>query len=173
MEGTQGICVTKLSASVNATAITIPVDSTEGFPGATYPVSQRYIVIKNECVSYVSTNATAFIDCERGRDNPRTGKQRVASAHSGNTTVMNVSSSAMNNLLAIFQAESSATFGTFAALIFSTAFWGALWQMLMWDYSFFTGQLIIIRIILMVVLSGGFLFSMVMAAINVAQGLFR
>jgi len=87
--------------------------------------------------------------------------------------VTNVATGAMNNFLAIFQAESEATFGTFVALVFSGAFWGAFWQMLMWDYSFFSGRLVILRIILMVTLSGGFLFAITMAFIGVAQGLFR
>jgi len=173
MEGTSGISATVLSGSIDEVVTTIPVESTEGFAGSTYPVSQRYIVINGEAISYNSTNTTAFLVCVRGLENPRTGKQRDAVAHGEGALVMNTSTSALNSLLAISQAKSSATFGTFIALVFSSAFWSSLWQMLMWDYSFFTGQLVILRIILLVTLSGGFIFSMVMATMSLAQGLFN
>jgi len=173
MEGTAGINATTLSEDITADAITIPVESTEGFATASYPASQRYIVINSEAISYTATTDDSFTGCVRGLENPRTEKQLDAAVHSANALVMNTSTTAMNSLLAIFTASSSATFGTFIALVFSSAFWTSLWQMLLWDYSFFTGQLIILRVVLMVVLSGGFLFSIVMAMLSLAQGLFR
>ena len=173
MEGTQGIGATVLSSSISANVTTIPVESTVGFATALHPASQRYITVESEVISYTGLTDTSFTGGVRGLQNPRTGKQRDATTHSEGTLVMNVSTSALNSLLAIFQAESSATFGTFIALVFSSALWVALWQMLMWDYSFFTGQLVILRIMLIVVFSGGFLFSLVMASISLAFGLFR
>ena len=167
MEGTSGIASTVLTADINETVLTIPVESTEGF------AASDYITIEGECISYTALTDVSFTGCARGLENPRTGEQRDAAEHSEGALVMNTSTTALNSLLAIFQAKSSATFGTFIALVFSSAFWSSLWQMLMWDYSFFTGQLVILRIVLLVTLSGGFLFSIVMMMMSLAQGLFR
>jgi len=173
MEGTSGINATELSANIDEIVTTILVDSTEGFAGSTHPASQRYIIIGGEAISYTGLTETSFTGCVRGLTNPQTGDQRDASTHGDGALVTNTSTSAMNSLIAIFQAKSSASFGTFIALIFSSAFWTALWQMMVWDYSFFTGQLSILRIVLVVTLSGGFLFSIVMSMIGLAQGMFR
>lgn len=173
MEGTGGISVTGLSADVNDAAVIIDVNDTAGFPTAAYPESQRHIVIGKEVIGYTATTATSFTGCTRGDTHPRTLESTDAAAHEEDVRVMNASASAINNLMGELEASSTSVFGTLTTLVFSTAFWGALWQALMWDYSFFTGQLAIVRIVLVVTLSGGFLFGLVMAAVSLAQGLFR
>jgi len=175
-EGTAGISVTALSADVDAavTTVIIPVDSTEGFPNATHPVSQRHIVIGREVIQYtaLSLDGLTFTGCTRGDEHPRTGEPSNAAAHSEDDMVMVTTASAINNLMGVFQASSSSLVGTITNLVFSSTFWNALWQMLMWDYAYLGGMLTPLRILLMVVFSGGFLFGIVMGAISVVQGLF-
>jgi len=175
-EDTAGISVTALSADVDAaiTTVIIPVDSTEGFPDATHPVSQRHIVIGKEVIQYtaLSLDGLTFTGCVRGSVHPRTGEPSDAAAHSENDIVMDTSASAMNNLMGVFRASSSSLVGTITNLIFSSAFWNALWQMLMWDYAYLGGMLTPLRILLMVVFSGGFLFGIVMATVSTIQSLF-
>jgi len=172
-EGTAGVSATKLSADINDAVLIVPVDSTIGFPGATHPVSQRHIVVGREVIQYTDKTDNSFTGCTRGDVHPRTLGTSSATSHSDDTMVFNASASAINNLLGVLQAGSSSIVGTITTLIFSSTFWKALWQMLMWDYAFLGGQLTLIRVLLIAVFSGGFLFGLVMAAIGLAQGLFR
>jgi len=175
VEGTSGVSATSLSADINNAVVVIPVNSTEGFPTAAYPVSQRHIVIGEETIQYTALTAVpaaSFTGCTRGDVHPRTLELSDANAHLSGDRVMNASASAINNLMAAMEASSTSVIGTITTLVSSGAFWSAMWQALMWDYSFFTGQLVILRILLLVSLSGGFLFGIVMYGMQLAQGLF-
>ena len=176
MEGVAGINAKPLTSAIDDVVVIIPVESTEGFAGATYPASQRYIIVDNEVISYtgLTVGPSTFTGAVRGSNHPRTGRTTNAATHETGAMVMNVSTSAMNNMIGgVMYAESAATFGTFVALVASMPFWDAVGQALMWDYSFFTGQLIILRYILLITLTGGFFFAMTMAMLSLAQGLFR
>ncbi len=172
-EDTAGINITELSADINDVAVIIPVNSTVGFPGATHPASQRRIIIGKEVIQYTATTEgpDTFTGSTRGVIHPRTLEPSNAAAHSEGDSVMVPSSSAINNLMGVFRASSSSLIGTITSLVFSSTFWDALWQMLMWDYAYLGGMLTPLRILLMVVFSGGFLFGLVMAAIGLAQSI--
>ncbi len=173
-EGTSGLSITVLSGDVNAVVDIIPVDSTEGFPGATHPESQRHIVIGKEVIQYtaITEDPDSFTGATRGVEHPRNSRDSDAAAHSKDDSVMNASASAINNVMGVLRAGSSSIIGTIWSLIWSDTFWLALWQMLMWDYAFLGGQLSILRILLIVVFTGGFLFGLVMASLGLARGLF-
>jgi len=173
-EDTAGISITALSADVNAVVDIIPIDSTEGFPDATHPVSQRHFIVGKEVIRYTTTTEgpDTFTGCTRGVVHPRTLEPSDAAIHSENDMVMGTSASAINSLMGVFKTSSSSLVGTIINLVFSSTFWNALWQMLMWDYAYLGGMLTPLRILLMVVFSGGFLFGIVMATVSTIQSLF-
>lgn len=171
-EGVAGIGVTKLSANINDAVTTIQVDSTVGFPGATHPASQRHIVIGREVIHYTDKTDTSFTGVTRGAIHPRDLTGSRATSHSSGDMVMNATASAINNLMGILQAGAASPIGTVWALATSDVFWRAFWQMLMWDYAFFEGQLAIVRILFMTVFSGGLLFGIAMLMVGLARGIF-
>jgi hypothetical protein len=146
LSGSGGIVSSPLSVPVTATDVTINVVSTDGF------APSGYIDLQNEKITYASKDSTKFLACTRGVEGT------IASAHPLISQGLRVKvyaedAGALNRAFGFdvgAVAASSGIMGTpMVAFYFFTK---TLPHILAWDcLSFLTGQLAIIRIILIIV----------------------
>jgi hypothetical protein len=161
MEGGGGFATTQLNGDIDEDAVTITVDSTQGFLVA------DYIVIEDEYIAYTGTTAVSFTGCTRGYRNTE------AAVHVDDQNVYSPDSGTLNTALGFNISSTGATAGTFAVITLTWNFLArAIPNLVMWDYSFFYGQLIYIRYLLMAI-GVGFVVYFGFQAINAAMGILR
>lgn len=161
MEGGGGLNATQLSAPISATAVTIDVDATQGF------LTSDRIFIEDEEIAYTNTNALQFLNCARGFN------ETVARTHANNTNVYSPDAGLINRGLGFNALTTGATSGQLAIIGLTFNFFAKVaGNLVMWDYSFFGGQLVYIRIFFMGV-SMGFVVYLGFSALTTAFGILR
>jgi len=162
MEGQSALAVTKLSADITETSMTVPVTNTQDFLDA------DDVYIESEKVRYTSKTSTQLNCSQRGLE----GTEVVA--HVAGAKVKNDTANIMNNLLGYNVATASATYGDAAAVV------GLAWnliksipKMIAWNYSYLEGSLSLIKYVVLWPISAGFVFGLGMLFIGAVQGLFR
>jgi len=159
MEGEGGLNATQLSAAINDSAVTIGVDSTQGF------LTSDVILIADEEIRYTNTNALQFLNCTRGFNDTE------ATEHAINTNVYSPDAGLLNRGLGFNVVTTGGTAGAFSIIGMTFNFFlKVAGNMVMWDYSFFTGQLVFFRIFFMA-LSIGFVVYMGFSALTTAFGI--
>lgn len=162
MEGAGGMIATRLSGDVTATVATIPVTTTNGFVTA-----NDYVVIGNEKILYTGVVPAAFTGCTRGYNNTE------ATAHLATTTVYSSEASVLNNALGFNIATTASTAGAFSLIMIPYKFLTqSVPKLIMFDYSFFSGQMVYAQIFFQVV-GVGFAITMAIWVINAVMGIFR
>lgn len=155
MEGGGGYAVTELSSGITAAAVTIPVDSTDGF------LSADYINIGDETILYTGKTANSFTGATRGY------LDTEATAHADNTNVYTTDASAVNSALGFNIAATADSMGWWAAI---TIPWNFLVKTVpriaVINYSFLSGELAIIGV-LWYAMVGGLIVSL---ALYIAGG---
>ena len=154
-----GIAATELNGAIDDDDTTITVDSTVGF------LSADAIVIGDEQIAYTGTTATSFTGCTRAYD------QTDAEEHEDNSRAYTLSTNIINQSLGFNVASTSSTVG---ALSVATLTWGflttALPNMIVWDFAFLQGQMIIFRYIL-IAASIGVVVYLGIQMLQTAQGI--
>ncbi|MBU1067419.1 hypothetical protein KKE60_06500 [Patescibacteria group bacterium] len=163
MEGAGGLVSTRVRGGVNSTATIIPADNITGF------LSSDVIVIGDEEIAYgdVETTPMQFIDCERGYNGTE------ANTHIDGTKIYSSELSPINSALGFNVASTATTAGAFALVMIPYKFFTkSVPKMIMFDYSFFTGQLAYLQIFFQA-LGVGFALMMAFWVINALTGVIR
>jgi len=161
MEGAGGMNVTELSSAISETVVIVPVDSTQGF------LTSDVIFIEDEEILYTNTNATQFLNCTRGFNDTE------AREHANNTNVYSPDAGLINRGLGFNVMTTGATAGAFSVIGMTFSFfYQVASNLVMWDYSFFGGQLVYIRVFFMAV-SLGFVVYLGFSALTTAFGILR
>lgn len=161
MEGGGGLNITELSAPISATVVTIDVDSTQGF------LTSDVIFIEDEEIAYTNINALQFLNCTRGFN------ETTAGTHPNNTNVYSPDAGLVNRGLGFNALTTGATSGQLAIIGLTWNFFAKVaGNLVMWDYSFFEGQLVYIRLFFMA-LSMGFVVYLGFSALTTAFGILR
>ena len=162
MEGQTAFAVTKTTIAVNAAITTLNVLSTADF------LDVDDIYVESEMVRYTGKTATQFQNVQRGLG----GTEAVA--HDAGVKVKNKSTNVANSLLGYNVAATSATYGSFSAMV------GLGWnllrsipRMIAWDYRYLDGQMQIIKYLILWPISIGFVFALTMMFVNTAMSIFR
>lgn len=161
--GTPGFAGTVLAVAVDDDDTTFTVDDTAGFPDV------GVIFLGSEVASYDGTTdgPDTFTNIERGQQGS------IAVSHVVDTNIYVAELGVLNTALGFEIASTQAATGQFSAVQVTKGFWtNVLGRLILWDYPFFTGQLIYIRYFFSAITIGfvvvlGFLF------LNTVFGLFR
>lgn len=149
MEGAGGIVATYLTDNISETLGTLPVASTSGF------LDEDYVTIGDEYISYTGTTPTTFTGCTRGYDGTD------ATVHSENRKVYSSETNILNSALGFNIATTAATAGPFSVVVVPYKFFTiSMPRMIMFDYSFFTGQMVYVQVFFQAI---GVAFALTMA----------
>ena len=172
-EGANGISSTRLTANITATDTTIPVGSVSGFLGS------DYLNIRNETLSYSGRQVSGTVDSktcpcitgvQRGQDD-YTGESTEAKAHPGpdltksparhGATVMNTSSSLINNAVGFNIAQQMSTAGAWKTVIASPyTLMKTVVKLVAWDFAFLEGKYVFFKYLILYPISAGFIWTM-------------
>ena len=166
-----GFAVTELNGSLSDSAVTVVVDSTTNFlsADASHPA---YAMIEDEIVSYTGSASTQFTGVTRGTSDPQTNRQSTAVAHSSNARVKTLNIAAIDSFMGYNITTSGAEFGTLDAVKLAGRTLLNMPKFLSWDYPWFTGPWVVARFLLFS-LSAGFIISLSLAMLGLAQSLWR
>lgn len=164
--------VTRLDGSISEDAITLTVDDTTNFPGASTPDTARCVYVGDEVVYYTTLTSTTFTGLTRGGTDPQTGRVTQADSHSDNTRVKTLMAQTISSVGAINLITSGVSFGSLTAYVLTGTALRDIFKTLTWDYPWFEGNMIFARIPLFAI-SAGFLWTIAIAMIALANGIFR
>jgi len=165
VEGGTGVASTQLTAAIDISATTVPVVTTAGFLATT---GQTILIIGNEEMDYTGFTATTFTGVTRGTNGSDT------TAHASSTRVYNAVAGRVNQLVAFEVAEAESAIGKLRVLTQITgAVLGAIPSLIMWDYSFFTGDWIYLKFFLYAISTTMILGFVVQIGAPALNGLFR
>ena len=162
MDGSASMVATDLTAGIDDAVAILPVTTTNGFQDA-----GGIVMVGNEKIEYTGVTAVTFTGCDRGIEGTE------AEAHATGVMVYNEDLGVINYAL-----------GFNFVRVANNAGWTALFdipwkfvtitapKLLLWDFSFFTGELVLVRYILMT-LSIGFYIAFALQALQVAMGALR
>ena len=154
---------------------TAHVTSTANFLNATPAVPAYLLVVgtKREVVEYTGKTVTTFTGMTRAVADPQTGEQYEASAFVIGDRIMTTNIGAIDSFMGFNVAGAQGLTGTVWAVVNSgIAMFRNIPRMLTWDYPWFQGQASFLRYPLFA-LSAGFVWTIVMAFIQLAQGILR
>lgn len=164
MEGQASFAVTRLTADIGAD----DTGAVEVISTADFIDGPDDIYIESELIRYIDKTNTQFNVSQRGLE----GTSAVV--HLAGAKVKNEMTNVINSLLGYNVASTAATYGSFSAIV------GLGWNLIMsipkmiaWDYSYLTGQLAMIKYLILWPISAGFVFSLGMIFVSTAMGLFR
>ena len=161
MDGSNSMVATELAANCDDDDAILTVDSTTGFLD-----TGGVIMIDSEKISYTGVTAITFTGCTRGIE------KTDADDHVIDAVVYNEDLGLMNYALGFNIVRISHNAGWMALFDIPWNFaTKTMPKLMLWDYSFFTGELVIIRYILMTV-SIGFYIAFAIQALQVAVGIF-
>lgn len=160
MEGGGGLVSTYLSGDITATVTTIPVAHTGGFLAA------DTATIGNETFAYTGTTAVSFTGVTRGSNGTE------ATLHVTNQKVYGSELSPFNAAMGFNIASIAANAGAFSAVVIPYKFFTiSVPRMIMFDYSFFAGQMVYVQIFFQAI---GLAFALIFAIwlASIAWGIF-
>ena len=161
MEDGGGMVTTQLNGAISSTDNILVVDTTAGFLAA------NVVIIGDEEITYTGVTPVSFTGCIRGTNNTD------AVTHTDNTYVYSPESGVLNRSLGFNVIAIGEDAGALSVVNLTWNFLvKALPNIVMWDYSFLTGQLIIIRYLLMAV-GVGIIVYFGFSAISTAFGIVR
>lgn len=159
MEGGGGIATTALTADISDVDVTLPVTSTAGF------LDSDFVIIGSERSLYANKDDTNFLACTRGYG----GTEAVA--HSSGSNVYTADASVINNAMGFNIAATTATVGVFSVVMIPAYFFTkTLPQLVVWNYSFLTGEMAILGYFFFAA-SIGFVVTLAIAMLQVARGI--
>ena len=184
-EGANGISSTRLTSTISSTDTTIPVGSVSGF------LSSDYLQIGNETLAYSGKQTSGtlngktcpcFTGVTRGVDD-YTGASTEAKAHVGpnlskiparhGSTVMNTSSSLINNAVGFNIAQQMSTAGAWKTVVTSPfTIMKTVVKLVAWDFAFLEGDFSYFKYILLYPLSAGFVATIIVISANTIRGIF-
>lgn len=146
MDGDGGFNSTKLNGDLSASATTITVDDTTGF---TTTAGNRVIFIGDEEITYNGITPTTFTGATRGTN----GTEAIA--HNDNSQVYSRDSGTLNRGLNFNLGSTGSTTGNFAVVTTTLGFFAkSLPNLLLWNFSFFSGPLVMARLLLFAISIG-------------------
>jgi len=164
MEGGGGFATTQVRTAVDDDDVVIPVDSTQGFLVA------DYIVIGDEEIAYTGVTAApaaSFTGCTRGYYDTKSAE------HAIDANVYSPDSGTLNTALGFNIASTGATAGVFTVVTMTFKFIAkALPNLVFWNFSFLSGNLVYIRYFLMAIGVGLVIYFGVML-ISAGMGILR
>ena len=178
-----GFGVGYLSANITADDVTMAVVDTTNSTWLNASASvPAYLLIKDssqEVVGYTgktfdaATGIVTFTGLDRGAEDPQTREQYDESIHPAGSKVMTVNVGAIDSFVGYSVGSSQGTVGAIKVVIASgVAILRNLPRMLLWDYPWLQGQATILRYPLFA-LSAGFVWSLAMAFLQLAQGILK
>ncbi len=167
--GSVGIATASLSADLSETAVTASVDNASAFPNG-----NASVIIDGEIICYGGRTDTTLTSLQRGKRCGDGAKVSSAvSAHLTGARVYNEGSGILNDILNINIASNFSEGGfvgqirgivkTIAA---APQFISILARMIMWDFTFLTGQYVYVKMVILGALSAG----LVLGGIKLALG---
>jgi hypothetical protein len=161
MDGSNSAVATQLNGSIDDDDVIINVDTVTGFLD-----TGGIIFIDTEKIEYTGVAAgTQFTGCVRGIEGT------VANAHADDTLVYNEDLGIINYALGFNIIRVSDDAGWMALFDIPWRFVTiTMPKLMLWDYSFFTGELMIVRYVLMTI-SIGFYIAFAIQALQVAAGI--
>ena len=151
MEGEGGPATTLLTSDLDSEATVLNVTSTKDF------LDIDYVWIGDEKITYAAKTPTQFTGCVRGVDGT------VASYHKSGYKVYDVSSNVMYSMLGFNVGASNTVFGTFKTLTQTVLrVVRVIPRTIAWDYSFLSGNLTLVKYIILYPLSAGLIFTLAM-----------
>lgn len=166
--GNSGIATAELTANMSETAITASVDDVSAFP------TIGIVTIEGEIMCYRSRTNTTLSGLERGK---RCGAGALVTtpvkAHQSGRRIYSEGSGVLNDILNINIASnfSDGGFvgqirGVIKTIAAAPQFIAILARMIMWDFTFLTGQYVYVKYIILGALSAG----LVLGGIKLALG---
>ena len=178
-----GFGVGYLSADVAVDAVTLSVTSTTDSTWLDASVSvPAYLLIvgsEREVVSYTGksfndvTGIATFTGLGRGATDPQTDEHYDATVHVTGSKVMTTNVGAIDSFVGYNVGSAQGVVGAVKVVLASgVAILRNLPRMLLWNYPWLRGQATITRYLLFA-LSAGFVWSLFMAMLQLAQGILR
>ena len=174
LEGRSGYAAADLSAAISPTAQFIPLTHTSDFPS-----SDTRVFIEDEEIAYDSIVETVTGDCPsppclNAGSTGRGSNNTTATAHAAGIRVVSESLGLLNQAVGFQVGQVD---GLVGRLLFpiqaGLAILKLLGKMVMWDYSFLTGNAMYVKVVLLYPLSAGAVIGLVQLFRGVADGLFR
>ena len=160
MTGNGGFNTTQLNGAVDDAVTEITVDDTTGFVAA-----NDYIWVDDERIFYTGTTPTKFTGLLRGYGDTDPAE------HLDNVKVYNQSSDAINSGLNYNISSTGSNSGPLAvATMVFNFMWKTIPNLVMWNFPFLTGGLVIVRYFLMSI-SVGLIVYIAFQFISAAQGI--
>lgn len=151
MEGEGGPAATSLTSDLDSGATTLNVTSTKDF------LDVDYVWVGDEKITYAAKTPTQFTGCVRGVDGT------AASYHKSGYKVYSESSNVMYNMLGFNVGVSNTVLGTFTTLTQTVLrVVRVIPRTIAWDYSFLSGNLTLVKYIILYPLSAGLIFTLAM-----------
>jgi len=161
IEGEQPLVTAQLTSALDKDDLTINVDSTDGF------LASDFIVIGSEEICYASITATTFVVSSLSNRGCN-GTDREE--HRNDRRVYNDGTAIINkligfNILQTFQ-DSGFVIGLYRTATHLPQIARSLAFMLIWDYSFFEGNLIWLKYTTLYAISGAVIMKLVTTVLN-------
>jgi len=155
MEQEVAFAATSLTSDISDSATTVSVASTADF------LDSGYIWIGDERLQYTGKTDTSFTGVTRGiADENNEGG--TASGHNEGDKVFNEKANIINTMLGYNRMATRTEIGIMEYPMFS---WKILTvvipKMIMWDYSFLEGDMVLLKYTLLYAISAGFLISFI------------
>jgi hypothetical protein len=170
--GRDAVGATKLTVALTDSATpgqTVNVTSTADFSGPT-----GYFKVNNEVVRYTTKNATHFLGCTRGVADPVVTNMPQATtvvAHSVGAQVYTLAAAAVNAAVGMNVVTAEGTTGEISATAFLWNFFWHFPKYVSWNFPFLDNQAgNLMKLFMLWPLSAGFLVTVGVAMIQLAQG---
>lgn len=167
--GNQGLATARLTLDMTETATTATVDDASAFAD-----KQGVVFIQGEIICYATRTDTVLQDLQRGRRCGEGAKvTSTVAAHTAGNRIYDEGSGTLNDLMNINIASnfSDGGFvgqirGVVKTIAAAPQFIAILARMMMWDFSFLSGQYVYIKYLVLGALSAG----LVLGGIKLALG---
>lgn len=141
-------------------AASITVVSTDGF------LTTGIIFIGNEKILHANTDATHFLGLTRGYENT------PAKAHLAGSMVYTEDAGVVNAALGFNPAAVAVKYGFWSAVVIPWNFFTiTMPKLMLWDFGFFTGDLLLFRYVLMIVSIGFYITFAIQLGTTIADAL--
>lgn len=149
-----GLATTHLTQACDEDDFTLYVESTRGF------LADGYVVIEGERIDYAGTTTTSFTGATRGGD--WNAEETEPASHANNSRVYSEATNVLNSALGYHVFSSVSVFGMFSIPMPNPRiFTVTIPKMLLWDYPFLDGHMMLFKYILLYPLSAGFLMALI------------
>jgi hypothetical protein len=162
MEREPALAATTLSATLTPTATTMHVANAVPF------AASDVLYVDSEVICYSGQTLTTFTGLVRGCQDTE------ATAHTAGVSVYNETTGIINQQVGFNIAETQSTMGKFKTVVSMPLTLAKTFaKIVLWDFSYLTGDLVYIKYMVLYPLSAGLVFSLITLTIGGFRGVFN